>query len=371
MSSGKLLRRAVLLGAAMSLAVPFAAQARDIHMVDGQGNLLRADVRHPGVILDQTPLTGLPPGVAIAGIDVRSTTGQVVGVGSNGIVYSIDANTGATSAIGTGFSPGLEGTTFGVDVNPVPDALRVTGNTGINYRLSFATGDHGAGSPDGALNPGSPDIVASAYLNPGLSSTTPAATTLYGIDRAGNSLVTQDPPNAGTLVDPKPLGVNVGSRTGFDIAEGIGYLSTNPDDGDGTNLYRVDLGTGATTLLGPVGTGSLVIRDGLSSRTITAMTVRQPVVGPPSTNIAPAVTIVATTPAPRPNQNAAYIAQATDPDGNITRVEWDTDGDGTFDVDSGASQRIRLAEGLSTVRVRATDNRGARTTSEIRVQVRR
>lgn len=371
MTSRTLVRRALMLGAAMTLAVPVAAQARDIHMIDDAGNLLRADVRHPGVILDQTPLTGLPAGTSIVGIDVRSTTGQIVGVGTNSVVYAIDANTGATSAIGSGFSPGLTGSLFGVDVNPVPDALRVTGDSGINYRLSFASGNHGAGSPDGALNPGTPRIVASAYLNPGLSTTTPPSTTLFGIDRASNALVTQSPPNAGTLVDPKPLGLAVGSRTGFDIAEGIGYLTTNAGDGAGTTLYRVDLGSGATTKLGPVGTGSLVVRDDLPSRTITAMTVRQPVTGSLSTNIAPAVTLVATTPAPLPNQNAAYIAQATDADGNITKLEWDTDGDGTFEVESGASQRIRLPEGLNTVRVRATDNRGARTTGEIRMQIRR
>ena len=106
-------------------------------------------------------------------------------------------------------------------------------------------------------------------------------------------------------------------------------------------------------------------------RNITAIAVRQPVRGTLSVNIAPTVNVVATTPSPRPNQNAAYIAQATDPDGNITKVEWDTNGDGNYDVVSGASQRIRLPVGLHTIRVRATDDHGARSVGEVRVQVRR
>ena len=36
---------------------------------------------------------------------------------------------------------------------PVPDALRITSNAEQNYRIAFATGNHGANSPDGALNP--------------------------------------------------------------------------------------------------------------------------------------------------------------------------------------------------------------------------
>ena len=37
-----------------------------------------------------------------------------------------------------------------------------------------------AGSPDGALNPGDPSIVASAYTNSTISAVRPTTTTLYG-----------------------------------------------------------------------------------------------------------------------------------------------------------------------------------------------
>lgn len=370
MTARSFIRRAVLMGAALTLAVPAVAQARDVHALDNQGNLLRVDARYPGVILDEVAISGLPSGVRLVGIDIRSTTNTLVGAGSNNVMYEVNQDTGAATQIGTGFTPGLMGGSFGNDVNPVPDALRVTSDSNMNYRLSFASGNHGAGSPDGALNPGSPQIVGSAYTNADLSVNRPAGTTLYAIDQNTNQLLTQNPPNAGTLVDAKNIGVDVGSRTGFDIANGIGYMSTNVANGQLTKLYRIDLNSGAATELGPIGTGSLVRKDTLPTRTITAIAVRQRMAGPPAVNIPPNVTVVATTPAPRPNQNAAYIAQANDPDGAITKVEWDTDGDGTYDVVTGASQRIRLAAGSHTIRVRATDDLGARTVGTLRVTVR-
>lgn len=370
MTARSFIRRAVLMGAALSLAVPAVAQARDVHALDDQGNLLRFDARYPGVLLDEVAIGGLPAGVSLLGIDIRSTTNTLVGAGTDNVMYEVDQDTGAATPIGSGFAPGLVGGSFGVDVNPVPDALRVTSDSAMNYRLSFASGNHGAGSPDGTLNPGAPQVVASAYANAGLTVNRPAATTLYAIDRNTDQLLTQNPPNAGTLVDAKDIGIDVGSRTGFDIAEGIGYMSTNVGDGRGTKLFRIDLNSGAATELGPIGTGRLVRKDDVPSRTVTAIAVRQPAIGPPAVNMPPNVTVVATTPAPRPNQNAAYIAQANDPDGAITKVEWDRDGDGTYDISTGASQRIRLEAGRHLIRVRATDNLGARAVGTLRVTVR-
>ena len=142
----------------------------------------------------------------------------------------MNPDTGAVAPVGTGFTPGLNGTAFGVDTNPVPDALRITSNAEQNDRISFASGNHGAGSPDGALNPGDPSIVASAYTNSTISAVRPTSTTFYGIDAASNALVLQNPPNAGTLVDPKPLGVDVGDQTSFDIAGAgnLGFMTTTP-----------------------------------------------------------------------------------------------------------------------------------------------
>lgn len=373
MNRRSLTRRSLALGAALALAAPAVAQARDIYATDSTGNLLRLDSRSPGVILDSTPITGLPAGVSLVGIDFRPATGDLVGVGSNSLVYTLNTATAGATALGTGFSPGLTGASFGVDVNPVPDALRITSDANQNYRISFATGNHGAASPDLALNPGDPSIVASAYTNSALTATRPATTTLFGIDSVSNQLVTQNPPNAGTLVDGKALGVDVSDTgTSFDIAGvgNLGFLATTPAGRGGAYLYRVDITTGRATELGPVGTGSLVRSKGTARTTITGIAARQEVVAPRS-NIAPNVQIVKTTIVPKPNQRAAYIAQAADPDGAITRVEWDTDADGAYDDATGASLRLGLPAGVRTLAVRVTDESGARSTASVRVSVRR
>jgi hypothetical protein len=364
------MRRALALGAILTLAVPAAAQARDMYVTDDDGNLHRFDARYPGVLLDTAPINGLAAGVSIVGLDFRPKTGDLIAVGSNSAVYALDPGTAVAAPIGSGFVPGLNGTAFGVDVNPVPDALRITSNARQNYRVSFATGNHAAGSPDGALNPGAPSIVGSAYTNAALTATNPATTTLFGVDSASNQVVTQSPPNAGTLVDGKPLGVDITDTTGFDIAGvgNIGYMATTPAGAGGASFYRVDITSGATTRIGPIATGSLVNSKGTAAVTITALAARQEVVAPKA-NVAPGVQIVKTTQVPRPGQRAAYIAQAMDPDGAIAKVEWDTDDDGRFDDATTGSLRIAFPAGSRTISVRATDERGARTVGTTRVVV--
>ena len=364
-------RGALALGAALALAVPAVAQARDIHAIDARGDLLRFDSSFPGIILDRTPVTGLPAGVTLVGIDVRPATGDLVGVGTDSAVYDIDASTGAALRIGSGFAPGLVGTSFGVDVNPVPDALRITSDRDQNYRIAFATGGHAPMSPDGALNPAGRRVVASAYSASALSSVRPTSTTLFGIEASTGRLVVQNPPNAGALVDVGPLGVPVGPRTAFDIA-GVrdrGYMVTTAPGTRGARLYSVDLATGRARQLGPVGTGRL-LWDGTPRTLITAMAARQESTAP-GTNIAPNVEIVATTTRPRPGQRAAYIARATDPDGDVVRVEWDTDGDGRHDDARGLSARVALAAGVHTLAARAIDEGGARTRATLTVRVSR
>ncbi|HWH13207.1 MAG TPA: DUF4394 domain-containing protein [Miltoncostaeaceae bacterium] len=366
------LRTALALAGAAVLVLPAAAQARDIYMTDAAGDLIRVDSRFPGEILDRTPVTGLPAGVSLVGIDFRPATGDLVGVGSNSVVYTVSPETGAATAIGTGFTPGLAGAAFGVDVNPVPDALRITSDAEQNHRISFASGNHGAGSPDGALNPGDPSVVAAAYTNSLFTATRPTTTQLFVLDAATDRLLLQNPPNAGTLTEPRPLGVDIGPQTGFDIAGAgnTGYMVTTPAGRRGAVLYQVDLATGGARELGPVGTGSLVRSIGTPRLTITGLAARQETVAP-RVNVPPSLSVVATTNRPRPGQRAAYLAKAADSDGEISRIEWDTDGDGAFDDARGGAQRLAFPAGRHTFRVRATDSGGARTVATFSVTVAR
>lgn len=76
-----------------------------------------------------------------------------------------------------------------------------------------------------------------------------------------NILVQQIPPNDGTLVTIGPLGITaLGPNTmGFDIGSvsGTAYLQTAETSGTQDNLYTVDLGTGAATLVGAIGPSTL------------------------------------------------------------------------------------------------------------------
>jgi Domain of unknown function (DUF4394) len=102
-------------------------------------------------------VTGLVPGTTLVGIDFRpATPGTLVGVGQlpggSGNVYTIDTSTGAAAVINT--IPTLTGAAFGVDFNPVPNALRIVSDAGQNLRI--VAGGTGVVNTDGTLNPGTP-----------------------------------------------------------------------------------------------------------------------------------------------------------------------------------------------------------------------
>ena len=78
-------------------------------------------------------------------------------------LYVVSPLTGAATAVGGPFTPALSGTVFGFDFNPTVDRIRVVSDTGQNLRLNPDTG--AVATADGAINPGTPRIVGSAYTN--------------------------------------------------------------------------------------------------------------------------------------------------------------------------------------------------------------
>ena len=366
-------RRLVALAALLSLAAPAAAHARDMYATDNRGNLLRFDSRFPGVISDQAAITGLTPGAALVGIDFRPSTGQLVGVGSDSVVYAIDQDSGRAQPLGPPFSPGLSGSAFGVEVNPVLDQLRVVSDTGLNARISLVNGAHVLGSPFPPLNPGTPHVVAIGYGSSSFTLVRPAATTLVAIDSVADQVLLADPADAGTLRDGKALGIDVGDPVGLDVAflPGVGdvaYMVATPAGSAGANLYRVSLVTGRAFKFGPVGTGSPF--GGRPRLTLTGFAVRQAFAAP-GLNIPPEVKILAGNPRPKPGRRALYVALGTDHDGGVERVQWDTDGDGAFDDATGERLLRAFPAGTRTLAVRVTDNSGGRATGTLRIAVRR
>lgn len=275
MPRSTLLRRGAAVAAVLALAGAAGAEAsrdrdgdrwskrddssRMLYATTDQNLLLQFSERNPERIKDIQVISGLPGGVTLRGIDFRPATGDLYGVGSDSVVYRLNPQTAIAVAEGPAFTPGLRGTSFGVDFNPTVDKIRVTSDAQQNLRLNVDEGT--VLSADKDLNPGMPQVVGSAYTNSSFTATKPTATQLYAVDAATDQLFLQNPPNDGTLTMPKRLRVDVGPNAGFDIAgaENTGYLATSSSRSRGTSLYKVDVTTGKTRELGRIGGKRLVV----------------------------------------------------------------------------------------------------------------
>ncbi|QDU29976.1 hypothetical protein ETAA8_50940 [Anatilimnocola aggregata] len=217
------------------------------------GSLVRFEMSNPAAALTTTPITGLPGGETLLGIDFRPATSQLYGVSSAGSIYTIDPISGAATLVGAGFGFVPNGTSFGFDFNPVPDRIRFTSDNEQNLRLNPNTGAlaitdgnlaYAVGDPNFGANP---NIVGSAYTNSFGGATT---TTLFGIDSTLNILVSQNPPNAGTLNTIGALGVDPSAVVGFDILTGSNTAVATLVVGGVQQLYTINLLTGTATLIG-------------------------------------------------------------------------------------------------------------------------
>jgi hypothetical protein len=77
-------------------------------------------------------ISGLVDDTSVVGIDYRPATGDLYAVGDKGGVYTIGK--GARATLRSRVNVPLQGTTFGVDFNPVVDRLRIVSDTGQNLR---------------------------------------------------------------------------------------------------------------------------------------------------------------------------------------------------------------------------------------------
>src|SRR5262245_40105372 len=234
--------------------------------------LIRFDTATPGAIAGTTPVTGLQPGEDLLGIDFRPATGQLYGLGSTSRLYSINYLSGVATQVGTGtFAVALSGGNFGFDFNPVPDRIRVVSDAQQNMRLNPDTGavvDFDAATPgvqpDPNLNPPG-NVVGVAYTNNFAGA---AQTTLFGIDATTDLLVRiggpngTPSPNRGTITALGPLGVNTSGLVGFDITANTNTAFASLTVNNLAQLYRINLISGAATLVGNIAAGNdVIVRD--------------------------------------------------------------------------------------------------------------
>lgn len=275
------MRRIAFGSAVISLALLASggpATAETIFGLTTDNRIFSFDSASPGTIGPLTPVTGLAPGTTLVGIDFRPATpftlvgvGQLPGGGGN--VYTINAVTGAATSINA--IPALTGTAFGVDFNPVPNALRINNNVEQNLRIT--AGGAGIVNTDGTINQagvlGANIGLAAAAYSDNVPGGTAGNTTLFVIDAQRGLLLTQGSlnfpggppapgtvstsPNTGTLftVGSLGLGLNLGNNIGFDIDSNGRVLASF-----GNVLREINVNTGAASA--PLGTvGGIALRD--------------------------------------------------------------------------------------------------------------
>lgn len=258
-----------------------------VFAVTTTGQLISFTPSAPQTILSSRTITGLSSNEAILGIDYRPANGKLYALGNGGKLYTLDEVTGAATAVSTlaadptdttaPFTALPGGATFGIDFNPVPDRLRVIEDA-ANLRINV---DTGATTTDSNLVPVG-DYFAAAYLN---SFPTPPNTALYALDATANTLVSigsvpavagacpgaSGNPNCGVVTVIGPLNVDAGNVGGFDIAgptNNFVLAAFQVGSGGTSSLYRIDLSTGAATLVGEIGTATDAPVTGLAIRAI-------------------------------------------------------------------------------------------------------
>ncbi len=236
----------------------------------------------PNTFLTNIAITGLTGGESVLGIDVRPADNQLYAITSAARIYTIDTMTGAATlksmlaadpADATAPFTALAGTMFGVDFNPFADRLRVVSDTGQNLRINV---DTGATTTDGIINraSGAAVVTGVAYTN---NFRSPAATMLFDLDTMANVLTLQSPPNDGSLIDTGALGVDIAGDVHFDIAggaNGLGIAALRTTASGPYTLYRVNVATGAATLIGGNVDSTLSLIGGTAGPVLRGLAIR-------------------------------------------------------------------------------------------------
>ena len=225
----------------------------------GGQQLVRFDTANPSVV---TVVGATTRAETILALDFRPATGQLYGFNGSSI-FTFDLSTGAAVPVAATSST-TDLFNVGFDFNPTVDRIRIVDSSNRNLRVNptdgtaivdgpyvYAPGDSLAGS--------APRLSAVAYTNNVAGATT---TTLFGLDRTRGTLVRITSPNGGAVSTVGSLGLGfLPGELDFDIVTvggtNVGFFTASILTGGPSALYRVNLDTGAATLVGNVGTGGL------------------------------------------------------------------------------------------------------------------
>ena len=166
------------------------------------------------------------------------------------------------------------------------------------------------------------------------------------------------PPLAGFTVSPNPA--QIGQVVNFNGTGSSGTTASKYEwDLDGNGSFETDTGTTPTTSRSYSSRGALTVKlrvtdsSGASDETTRSLRI----------NAAPTASF---TTSPNPALTGQIVSfngvASSDPDGFIARYEWDLDGNGSFETDSGGTPTTSgsySSPGALAVRLRVTDGTGA------------
>jgi hypothetical protein len=108
--------------------------------------------------------------------------------------------------------------------------------------------------------------------------------------------------------------------------------------------------------------------DGRSASMTKTVAVEAP---PPPPNQLPNPAFAALPSSPLVGEEVTFVSYSEDPDGDISELAWEMDGDGSFDDGTGPVATRRFAQpGEKTITLRVTDDRGASSTASLSLVVR-
>lgn len=247
----------------------------------GAANIVRFNTSTPGTTTT-VAVTGLAATEVLVGSAFRPATGQLYGLGVNaagtGTLYILNPQTGAATVVGAtngvtipGGLPNPATANYGFAFNATVDAIRVITTANQSFAISVN------GATAGTVVANAPAVTgatvdSATYTNAfGQAAGVGAPTTLYVLDSTADRLLIMNPgTSVATPVAPVTLNgapLNFTAVTGFDVPAGVSSVAPNGTAapagsiayatlvvGGTPGLYRINLTTGAATLVGTLGT---------------------------------------------------------------------------------------------------------------------
>lgn len=248
-----------------------------------------------------------------------------------------------------------------------------TSTSQVNYGLTTSYGN--STNFDGTL------VTTHSVRIQGLSSFTSYDFRVRSQDQSGNealsgnyTFVTSNIPPTLTSYSADPVNGDAPLYVDFsaNASDIDGYIVLYEWDFDGDGIFDADTGTVSdiSYIYSDPGTYSpkLKITDDGGASVISAplsITVTSTI------NQLPTLSLTAVPDSGSAPLEVSFESNASDPDGNIVRYEWDFDGNGTIDATTGSNPLTHVYQdpGTYTARLRITDDSGAIATDEISITV--